>query len=197
MAQNSVALNCPGCGASVTIDQKICEYCNRPIIISSFNSVASMPMPEINKYANAYRKELVKRPDNIELNKSIAFCYLKLKMYDKALSAFEKAIENNFDDSELYFYAAVCVLNGKKAFMTLRPAIDKILEYINAAIMIEPRGIYYYYMAYIKYDYFARKKFITNPDYKECIAMAASAGLSDIDIDQLYEILGVERPECI
>ena len=62
MAQNAVALNCPGCGASVTIDQKVCEYCNRPVIISNFNSVASMPLPEINKYASAYRKELVKLP---------------------------------------------------------------------------------------------------------------------------------------
>lgn len=59
-------------------------------------------------------------------------CYLKLKMYDKALGAFEKAIEDNFDDSEIYFYAAICLLNGKKAFLNQRPTIDKILEYLNA-----------------------------------------------------------------
>ena len=124
-------------------------------------------------------------------------CYLKLKMYDKALAAFEKAIEDYFDDSETYFYAAVCLLNGKKAFLNQRPTIDKVLEYINAALMIEPKGIYYYYLAYIKYDYFERKHFRTSPNYQEALQMAVDAGLSDYDIEQLFAILGVARPDCI
>lgn len=33
-------------------------------------------------------------------------------------------------------------VGGKKAFLQQRATIDKILEYINAAIMIEPRGIF-------------------------------------------------------
>ena len=124
-------------------------------------------------------------------------CYLKLKMYDKALGAFEKAIEDNFDDSEIYFYAAICLLNGKKAFLNQRPTIDKILEYLNAALMIDPKGIYYYFMAYIKYDYFERKHFRTSPNYVDALQMANEAGLSDFDIEQLYTILNVARPDCI
>lgn len=156
-----------------------------------------MPIQEVNKYAGVYRKALTENPDNTELNKSIAMCYLKLKMYDKALGAFEKAIEDNFDDSEIYFYAAVCLLNGKKAFLNQRSTIDKILEYLNAAIMIEPKGIYYYFMAYIKYDYFERKHFRTLPNYVDALQMANEAGLSDYDIEQLYLILNVVRPDCI
>jgi hypothetical protein len=106
-------------------------------------------------------------------------------------------IEDNFDDSETYFYAAVCLLNGKKAFLNQRPTIDKVLEYINAALMIEPKGIYYYYLAYIKYDYFERKHFRTTPNYREALQMAVDAGLSDFDIEQLFAILGVARPDCI
>lgn len=197
MGQKIIELNCPGCGARVTTGQEVCDWCHKPIVISSFNSVYSMPMPEVNKYAAAYRKELSSNPDNGDLNKSVAMCYLKLKMADKALSAFEKAMAENFDDSELYFYAAVCTLGGKKAFLKQRPAIDKALEYIDAALMIEPRGIYYYFMAYIKYDYFERKHFRTSPDYKECLQMANDTGLSNYDIDQLYMILNVARPETI
>lgn len=197
MSQQVVELNCPGCGARVTTDQKECEWCHKPIVISTFNSVYSMPMPEVNKYTGVYRKALTENPGNTELNKSIAMCYLKLKMYDKALEAFEKAIEDNFDDSETYFYAAICLLNGKKAFLNQRPTIDKILEYLNAALMIEAKGIYYYFMAYIKYDYFERKHFRTSPNYVDALRMANEAGLSDFDIEQFYIILNVIRPDCI
>lgn len=195
MSYQVVEINCPGCGARVTTGQSECEWCHQPIVISTFNSVYSMPMPQVNKYAGAYRKALAENPDNTELNNSIAMCYLKLKLYDKALPAFELAMEDNFDNSETFFYAAVCLLKGKKPFLAMRPEIDKIEEYINAALMIEPRGIYYYFLAYIKYDYFNRKFFKTSPTYQEALVMAEQAGYSPFDAEQLFAILGVERPD--
>lgn len=197
MGQQIIELNCPGCGARVSTAQKECDWCHAPIIVSTFNSVYSMPMPEVNKYASTYRKALTENPDNIELNNSIAMCYLKLKLYDKALPAFESAMADNFDNSETFFYAAICLLKGKKAFLQQRPTIDKILEYIDAATMIEPRGIYYYFHAYIKYDYFARKRFNVSPNYLEVLALANQYGYSQFDIEQLYGILGVEKPDCL
>ncbi len=197
MTQQIVELTCPGCGARVTTEQKVCKWCHQPIVISSFSTIGSMPMPRINKYVRSYKEALDTSPHDSDLNKSIGLCYLKLKLYDKALSSFERAMEENFDDSEPYFYAAVCSLGGKKAFMNLRPAIDQCLEYINAALSIEQRGIYYYLLAYVKYDYFFRKHFLTSPDYQECLQMAHSVGVSDFDIDQVYAMLGVARPAAL
>lgn len=197
MGQQVIELNCPGCGARVNTGQKICDWCHKPIIISTFNSVYSMPMPELNKYVGTYKNALIDNPNDYELNKSVAMCYLKLKLYDKALVSFEKAIEIDFDDSESYFYAAVCTLGGKKAYLNLRPTIDKAIEYINAALELEPKGIYYYFLAYIKYDYFARKHFISSPNYQEYLSMANSVGLSDYDINQFFMVLGVERPNVM
>lgn len=194
MSHQVIEINCPGCGARVTTSQKECEWCHKPIIISTFNSVYSMPMPEVNKYAGAYKKALSENPDDQDLNNSIAMCYLKLKLYDKALPAFEKAMEDNFDNSETFFYAAICLLQGKKAFLHQRPTIDKILEYINAAIMIEPRGIFYYFMAYIKYDYFKRKFLNVSPNFQDTLDTAREYGYSEFDIVQLYSILGVDKP---
>lgn len=194
MSHTVIEMNCPGCGARVSTGQSECEWCHKPIIISTFNSVYSMPMPEVNKFAGAYRKALAENPDNQELNNSVAMCYLKLKLYDKALSAFEKAMEDNFDYSETFFYAAVCLLKGKKAFLTQRADIDKAIEYINAALMIEPRGIYYYFLSYIKYDYFERKYLNTLPNYQECFQMSCEMGTSDFDKEMLFNILGVARP---
>jgi len=152
-------------------------------------------MPMVNQYAASYREALQGEPDARDLNRNLAMCYLKLKLYDKALEAFEKAMQDNFDDSETFFYAAVCLLKGKKAFMAARPEIDKIEDYINAALMIESRGVYYYYLAYIKYDYFKRKFFNTSPTYLEALQSANAAGVSQLDADQLFGILGVERPQ--
>lgn len=197
MAYQVIDMKCPGCGAPASTGETTCKYCHRPVIISTFNSVYSMPLPEVNKYAGAYRKALSENPDNTALNNSVAMCYLKLKLYDKAAEAFEKAMEDNFDNSETFFYAAICRLRGKKAFLASRADIDKIEEYIQAALMIEPKGIYYYFWAYIKQDYFSRKSYKTSPTYQEALSMAKQAGLSDYDIEQLYAILGVQRPDCI
>ena len=188
---------CRNCGAAADIGQTKCLYCKQPVLISTFNSVFAMPMPMVNQYAAAYREALQNEPNAKDLNSSIAMCYLKLKLYDKALNAFEKAIENNFDNSETFFYAAICLLGGKKAFLTQRPVIDKIEEYINAALAIEPRGIYHYFLAYIKYDYFKRKFFKTSPTYEEVLKNANDARVSPLDIEQLYGILGVSRPEVL
>ena len=188
---------CRSCGAAADIGQTKCLYCKQPVLISTFNSVYAMPMPMVNQNAAAYREALQNEPDAKDLNNAVAMCYLKLKLYDKALSAFEKAIEDNFDNSETFFYAAICVLGGKKAFLVQRSEIDKIEEYLNAAMSIEPRGIYHYFLAYIKYDYFKRKFFNTSPTYEEALKNANDAGVSPFDIEQLYGILGVSRPEVL
>jgi len=193
--QQTVNLNCPGCGAPVSTSQKQCVYCNRPIVITSFRTTQSFSLPELNKYASAYRKGLAENPDNRELNMSIAFCYLKLKIYDKALAAFEKAIDDNFDNSETFFYTAVCLLKGQKAFVATRANIDKIEEYIHAALMIEPKGLYYFFQAYIKYDYFNRKYLNTTPTWEDALQDAKGVGVSAADIEQLFTLLGVELPE--
>lgn len=197
MAHKIVELECPGCGVPITTGTRQCPQCFREIVITTFHSVYSMALPEVNKYANSYRKALAEDPEHKEWNRSIAFCYLKLKLYDQALSCFEKAMEDNFDHSETYFYAAVCLLKGKKAFLAPRDVINKIEEYLNAALMIEPKGIYYYFQAYIKYDYFERKSFYTSPTWQEAFVTAEDTGLSETDVMQLYGILGVEKPSCL
>jgi tetratricopeptide (TPR) repeat protein len=193
--QQAINLNCPGCGAPVSTSQKQCVFCSRPIVITSFRTTQTLSPLELNKYANAYRKELANNPDNKELNMSIAFCYLKLKLYDKALPTFEKAIEDNFDNSETFFYTAVCLLKGQKAFVAPRANIDKIEEYINVALMIEPKGIYHFFQAYIKYDYFHRKYLNTTPTWEEAFQTATATGVSLTEIEQLFTLIGVEVPE--
>lgn len=197
MSHSVIEMNCPGCGAPVFVSDKTCKYCHRPVVISTFNNVCDMPIQEVNKYVDVYTNVLREVPNSQAINFSIAMCYLKLKLYDKAIRAFDKAVVSDLNNSEIYFYSAISLLKGKKAFLQQRATIDQIQEYINAAITIEPKGIYYYFWAYIKYDYFKRKCFATSPDYAELFDRAKCLGISEFDVCQLYSILGVIRPECL
>ena len=152
-----------------------------------------MGMPELNKYAASYKKALsadrMTRPSSFYRN-----VLFGLSLYDQAASAFSQAIAQDFDNSELYFYEAICILKGKKAFKALRPDIDKIEELLAAAISIEPRGIYYYLHAYIKHDYYERKRFKSTPSCQDLVEQAVSAGFHSNDAEQLFQILKVEIP---
>lgn len=182
---------CPGCGASVSPDMKKCEYCDNPVIIHSIGVIRTFSPLQLNKYANSYRKQLAADPDDRELNRSMGICYLKLKLYDKANEAFERAVTDNFEDADSYFYAAVGRLQGKKAFVASRHDIDKAVEYLNAANMIAPNPVNSLMLAYIKKDYFDRKALRVSPSWTDELSAARSMGATDADIDALADLLGV------
>lgn len=182
---------CPGCGASVSPDMKKCEYCDNPVIIHSIGVISTFSPLQLNKYANSYRKQLAAEPDDRELNRSMGICYLKLKLYDKANEAFERAVTDNFEDADSYFYAAVGRLRGKKAFVAPRHDIDKAIEYLNAANMIAPNPVNSLMLAYIKKDYFDRKALRISPSWTDELSAARSMGATDADIDALADLLGV------
>lgn len=191
-----IELECPGCGAVITTETEICPKCYRPIIISTFNSISGLTTAELNQQVNMYRNTINRNAENTPMSISMAFCYLKLKLYDKAIFYFEKSIEENFDNSEVYFYAAIALLRGHKAFVAPRTVIDKAEEYLNGAIMIEERGIYYYFDAYIRYDHHYRKCYRVTPDYQELLVSAKRIGYSQTDVKELFELLGVDKPPC-
>lgn len=190
-----IILKCPNCGAAVSTEQTKCQYCKKPVLIQKYEEAAEMPALQLNKYAAAYRKTLEENPNNREINLSVGACYLKLKMYDKALESLEKAMQDNFEDAEPYYLGAVALLQGRKAFVAQRAAIDKALEYLNAAVMINPKPVYYYFMAYIKQDYFERKYLNTVPNYRELLQMSHDAGMTEKAADSFFKMLDVPRPD--
>lgn len=181
---------CPGCGASVNPNTKECQYCGNPVIIKTIDTINKFTPLQLNKYALSYRKQLVVDPSDRELNRSMGLCFLKLKLYDKANEAFQRAITDNFEDANSYFYAAVGLLRGKKAFVTPRPDIDKAIEYLNAANMIAPDANYYALLAYIKKDYFQRKYLRITPNWEEELKSAQLLGY--VDFNFLSELLCVD-----
>ncbi|MDR1317227.1 MAG: hypothetical protein LBK13_10175 [Spirochaetales bacterium] len=191
-------LKCGGCGADVLENQlgngEICPICGQAARIKHYQTVATMPLPQVQKYQMAFQTQMAVNPNDNTLNSSLAFCFLKLKLPEKALPFFEKAMVNNFSDPNLYYYAAICLLKGKKAFVAMRPEIDTIERYLDTAISLEPRGIFYYFQAYIKYDYYSRKFFKTSPTWQEALTNAKNTGVTANDIEDFCQMTGIERP---
>lgn len=185
------SLSCPSCGEPLRSDMEYCPACGRPVVITSFHSIYEMTNEQTKEYVKKCQSDL----EEPVVKASAAKCWLKLGMYEKAATAFEQALETDLEDSESYFYAAVCQLKGKRAFLAPLRSIKKIQEYVDAAIYIEDRGVYHLFLSYIKLDFYARKALSASPDWREELKLARQNQLSAEDVRILFAILRVPVPE--
>jgi tetratricopeptide (TPR) repeat protein len=185
-----ISMKCPSCGASITTQTKQCDYCQSDILVKSFKNLAAMPLPQVNKYMAAYQAASAEHPDNNDVNAAVGLCFLRLKKYDQALNYLEKAQADNFEDATPFFYAAVARLKGRKPFLLNRQEIDQIMTDIEAAMSIDPKAEQYYFMSYIKRDYFKRKFLNTTPSWEEYMQEAVDNGLSAADVEEFHAMVG-------
>lgn len=122
---------------------------------------------------------------------------LRSRMYDEARTFYESSIASGATEPDVYYYAAICLLKGKTAFVQQRATIDKIVYYLNSALAVEEKAIYYYFLSYIKYDYFENKYLRVNPDYRTSYRLAVLKGISESEIREMYSLMGVARPSCL
>ena len=132
MANNVIEMTCPGCGARVSVNQKECIYCRRPIVITTINSLNQIGPMELNKYVASYKDVLNKDPEQTQISASLGICFLKLGRYDQAIDALTKAQAYDMENSELYYFEAVSLLKGKKAFVMQKSVIDRALEALES-----------------------------------------------------------------
>ncbi|MCI8468340.1 MAG: hypothetical protein HFJ75_02370 [Eggerthellaceae bacterium] len=188
-------MRCPGCAAPVDFATTKCAYCGRSVVITSLPAAKSIAAADLAKLARAYEADLGAHPDNAEMSKSLGLAFLTQGIYDKAREKLDAAIDLGFDDSEVYYYAAAATLGGKKPNALSRQMVEKAKRYLDAAIGLEPRGVYWYFMAYLNYDYYARKHLRVTPDYRACLASAATCGgVSPADRQLLFDMLGQQEP---
>lgn len=185
-------MKCPGCNNRIGLRDTECEYCGAPIVVKTSN-LGKMGLADVTKYANSYKEVAASHPESKIANAQVGMCYVRLKLYDKAFPFLEKAIDDNMEDPDAYCMAAICLLKGKKPFVAPRADIDKIMEYLNAALMIAPEsGIYYYLRSYIKKDYFDRKYLNVSPSSEDDYVSAIQYGTTEADITSLNELLGIQ-----
>jgi tetratricopeptide (TPR) repeat protein len=189
MALQVIDLPCPGCGAPSSTADATCKYCGRPVVISSFSNLIGMGIPDLKKHAGSYKSGLQEAPDDPTLNSALGMCYLKLGLYAEASDCLRKAMDEDIENSETYFYAAVALLEGKKAFLTPMATVRRAEEYLEAGIQLEPRGVYYLMLAYLAYDFDERKCLNRRVTYRDYLAQAVAHQLTQTDTTLLMEVL--------
>lgn len=121
--------------------------------------------------------------------------FLNRKMYAQALSCFESVIMEDVSDPDAYFYAAVAKLGGKRPFLLSRTAINEIERYIESAIAYGDCAVYNCFYAYVRYDYYEKKMLRATPDWGFLLKRAYDMGLTAIAQQELFALLGTQKPE--
>lgn len=183
---------CPSCGAPVEITSNICDYCGAAYYIQSIHSLVAVDKKGITKYIELYKKKLAERASDSEAAKALGICYVKLSMYDFALKKFKDLIEESLDDSDIYFYASICLMKGKRPFLVPLKSIKEIEVYLEAASMISPGNpSYYYAQGLIKQDYYERKFLKTMPTANDLFSEAMDYNLTDVDKQTVTTLLNI------
>lgn len=192
----SKLLQCPSCFCTISPDQDVCEFCGNKIVVESISDLANVTAESLRNYGRSYQKNIDSGVgDKMEMEGALAFVFLKLKLYEKAELHFSQAVDDFCSNPDLYYGWAISILRGRGAYGCYRETIDEAISYLKAALSIEKKGIYYYFLAFLTFDYFYAKGFHVTPSYNDYINMAIEThNLTRADINQLYELLNVNCP---
>jgi tetratricopeptide (TPR) repeat protein len=120
--------------------------------------------------------------------------HLSLGLRREAAEDFALAATNDPANPAAYYLAAVALLDGAKAFRASLQRIREIEQLIRAAIELDDRGIYHYFLAYLSHDYYERKYLKPVGSWRAPALEAAKRGVTREQIDGLFSMLSVDNP---
>ena len=182
-------LKCPNCGATVSIDQTECDYCGSRLFISSFYSI---PYFTDDMLRTQMHEEYELEDETLELL-SKALCLLKLRMFKEAEENYKKIISENINNDECFFLLSIAMLEGKKPFLHKKNEIDEMILYIENAILLKPKGIYYLVYSYFIKNYYEKKKMRYRNSSIYCLEKSSELGVSEGDKQILKQLIDWEE----
>lgn len=182
-------LKCPNCGASVSINQTECDYCSSRLFISSFYSI---PYFTDDMLRQQMRDEYKFEDETLELL-SKALCFLKLRMFKEAEEIYRRIISENIMNDECFFLLCIAMLEGKKPFLHKKNEIDEMILYIENAILLNPKGIYYLVYSYLVKDYYEKKKMRYRNTSAYCMQKSIELGVSEGEKQIIKQLISWEE----
>jgi hypothetical protein len=120
--------------------------------------------------------------------------HLQLGLHAKALEDFRLAMNAGAQSPDLYYLSAVATLDGRKAFLASLACIREAEDLLHAALRLESRGVFHYFLAYLGFDYYERKSLRAPTPWPTSLGRAWSLGVTQGEIDSLFELLSVNDP---
>ena len=182
---------CPGCGASVSLQDKTCDFCGRKLtfVSMSFKAVRRATYRDSTKFLEAYKGALEKSPDNPEVLASLGYVLLDSGRYREAADALDKAVANGADDSDVLFHAALARFKCKKPFQIKLQEAQSLIDTIDSAISMNPLPQYFYTKAEFIRILFEQRYLKYSERSVDVLSQATDTGLSDADRMDVDSIL--------
>lgn len=120
--------------------------------------------------------------------------YLRLGLHAKALAELRQAMGTEDGDAEVCHLSAIAVLGGRKPILASLTQIREAENLIRAAIALDPRGIFFYFLAYLAFDYYERKSLRAPAPARTLLLQAWHLGVTPSEIASLFTALSVQNP---
>ena len=187
----SETMVCYGCGASVSMDDKVCPYCGKKLTFTSIRDVRGSTAQDSIKFLKTFKDALANSPDHPGVQTSLGLVLFDRNQFDQAAQAFDKAINCGADESEVFYYAAVARFRGKKPFQFSINEAKHIVEMIDGAIMMNPLPQYFYAKSVVIKKLIEDKHMSYSTSSAQAQQEAMDAHLTDADIMDTNALLGI------
>lgn len=197
MLVSVVGFKCSNCGESLSESMATCPSCDQPVVIRKVSSLIGLTMPELRARSQLMDVEALRDcgdPLSADADFTSGCCLLRLKMFERAIARFDKAVAADPCNAEALFCSAIAALKGKRPFLASLADIRKAQECIVAAEMVEERAVFYYFLAYIKQDFYARRFLRVEPDWRQELQCALAMGIAVEEKQELFALLGQNCP---
>ena len=198
MLVSVVNLKCSNCGERLSESMSRCPSCDQPVVIKKVSSLFGLSSLELQTRSRLMDREVMSGQSGdlaSDADFTAGCCFLRLKLFDQAIERLGKAVDSNPCNVDALFCMAVAALRGKKAFVVPLADIREAQGYLDAAIMIDDRGIFRYFLAYIKQDFYARRYLKVEPNWLDELQSALAFGIDNAERDELFNLLGVVCPD--
>lgn len=197
MLVSVVNLKCSNCGEPLSESITRCPSCDQPVVIKKISSLLGLTQSELYARSRLMDSEGVKNQGTLyaDTNYTAGCCLLRLKMYDQAILRFGKVIEISPCNADVFFSMAIADLKGLRPFLAPLVNVRKALENLARATMIEDRAVFHYFLAYIKFDFYARRFLRIDPNWQYEFRNALTLGLTTEEANELFDVLEKECPE--
>ncbi len=184
---------CPGCGASISLDDTQCEFCGRKLTFTSTNFAAHKRsvFHDAAKFLNGYQRAVKDSPDDPDVLSGLGFYQFEQGSFAEAAESFDKAIAQGSTDPDVMFHAAIAKFRTDKPFKIPMRRARAIMTQLDGAISMNPSAAYLFAKAQLVRVLFEQRFLKFDCTAKDVMAQAAAAGLSDADRGEINALLGM------
>lgn len=187
------ALECPNCGATISIQNRECDYCHSPIVVRRIQDIGNKTPQEINKYVQFYQNFMkMQHGESAEILTALGVCLLKKNSYAESIKHLEKAIGLMPENGESHYYLALAMMQKKRPYLHTLQNIKKIVQYVESALTYSTSGKYYYLLYLIQTDFYDKKHLRSGRNTEELLSNATINEVDDQEILECKDYCGLK-----